>query len=556
MQTRTTLLSLFVLFLLNTVCLNTIAQDLPCDFFQGNLCANSGCEVGTQACEHPACGSDSIRYKSQIFDSTSILMCTELFVTVSDSSNPATDSNAVDLFIDIYYNPEDCQCCNRPAILLGASGGFNQQDRRNNLMLDLAMDYAQRGFVVFTYDYRTGFFDCCKPDSNLAWACRYTGDPVQFENAVYRGQQDITTAIIYLKANADRFGINPNLITIGGMSAGAGNAINSAYMAQFEGISRRRKDLGMLNKYAIPGFDNTIAGVISMWGVLLDINALAINAKGEPENIPSIYFHGTCDASLPYTDGQFDCYFYPDSTEFTVYGPHSIQQEAIEKDLPMCLEVHAACGFAHGIHNTCRGEVPKATSYLTRLTRYITHHSSKFLYDNVLDCETECTAQDRFICKPCYCKSCSNEDRNSNPTGCRNCKDKALYPTDRMPEYIENCDSENQNSGWVNCYKVARASDPDCIYMLTPSNVQSLFANMVIKHDHQTDQLHLEWISTIDVPFKIMVHDVLGKEFHLELIEIVKGMNTHTISLHQLQRGAYILSIRNGRNQKGYKFFH
>lgn len=549
-------LKLIFTITVSVVCFTSAAQDLPCDLFQGNYCQQSGCETTAPPCQHSACGSDSTRYKSPIFDSLEIQRCTELYVTVSDSANPATDSNAVDLYMDVYYNPNDCQCCHRPAILLGASGGFYTQDRRNALMVDLGYDYAQRGYMVFTYDYRTGFYDCCNPDSLLAWACRYSGDPVQIENAVYKAQQDVTTAIVYLKANAARFGIDPDQIIVGGMSAGAVNALNVAYLDQFEGPGRKRKDLGMLNKYAIPGYDYTTSGVIAMWGSLLEIDALPKNETGQPEDQPAIFFHGTCDGSLPFDRGKFDCYFHPDSSDFVIYGPNSIEEAAVENNLPMCVEVHAACGFAHGIHNYCKGETSFNTKYLRQITRYMTHHSAKFVYNNVLKCESGCNTQNRYICKPCYCKTCNNDANNFNPPGCRNCKDKGLYPNDEVPSYLENCDGENQEKPWINCYKFAKASDPQCAYSLGPSSIQTIFSNLTLKHNQPTGELKLEWISAIESSFKMELFDVLGKQHRYRLIEFTKGRNTSIVNLAGLQKGVYFISLRNGNLQQGYKFFH
>ena len=83
---------------------------------------------------------------------------------------------------------------------------------------------AQKGYVVALIDYRLGF-----PEGNLFVLCQ--GDFMKgFYEASLRATQDARSAIRYIKANAERLGIDPNKIFISGNSAGAITALNTVFL--------------------------------------------------------------------------------------------------------------------------------------------------------------------------------------------------------------------------------------------------------------------------------------------------------------------------------------
>lgn len=118
-----------------------------------------------------------------------------------------------------------------PAVLCIHGGGFRAGSREGYNKLCLTL--AQRGFVAATISYR------------LAPAH-------QFPAAVH----DTKAAVRWLRANAAKYGINPDRIGVTGGSAGG-------HLAQFLGVTAGVKEFeGMDN----PGFPSTVTCVVNVYG--------------------------------------------------------------------------------------------------------------------------------------------------------------------------------------------------------------------------------------------------------------------------------------------------
>lgn len=149
-----------------------------------------------------------------------------------------------DLFLDV-YGPEGDDSTDRPLIILASGGSFVFEDR--DIVADTAQAFAERGFVAVTMDYRVlsigadGMpFPTATPaelatlqatsEAALAAAIEagtLTG-PEIFETtiafAVGNAVQDMFAAVRFMRASAqgdNPYGINEDLIFVGGESAGA-----------------------------------------------------------------------------------------------------------------------------------------------------------------------------------------------------------------------------------------------------------------------------------------------------------------------------------------------
>lgn len=194
------------------------------------------------------------------------------------------------LYMDI-YEPKNDTLSQRPLIILAHGGGFTGLlDKRNVWSIDqLCRRFAGMGYVTATIDYREGFF----PDiSNPVKAAR---------EAVIRAVHDMKASIRFFRKDADRlnvYKINPNLIIIGGESAGAITAIHTAYMDNVKEFNDLGIDLsnigGLEGNTGNPGYSSDANIVIELCGAIND--TLWIE-KGDQ---PLVAMHGDKDGTVPF----------------------------------------------------------------------------------------------------------------------------------------------------------------------------------------------------------------------------------------------------------------
>lgn len=153
------------------------------------------------------------RYKDYVFNDYTI--STETY----KKGAPNYNGKSTDIIMDIFTPKEDAER-KRPCIVYIFGGGFYM--KVDDCTTEVCKGMVQKGYVVASIDYRIGFQNAlessqCQGDFN-------TG----FYPAVIRAVQDARSAVRYLKANADRLGIDPDKIFVGGQSAGAITALGLA----------------------------------------------------------------------------------------------------------------------------------------------------------------------------------------------------------------------------------------------------------------------------------------------------------------------------------------
>jgi len=173
-------------------------------------------------------------------------------------------------------------------------GDKSWQEEQCNIMTD-------SGFVVASVNYRLGW--------RLATGCM--GKINSLAQAQYRGVQDAQAALRFLAANAEKFHIDTSWIFIGGESAGAAIALNSAYCSdEFMAVNypQIRSKLGKLisrRKLSAPKY--SIKGIYDKFGAICDSTLIK-----EKSAIPAISFHGGLDELVPCNSGYFlDCCWVP-----------------------------------------------------------------------------------------------------------------------------------------------------------------------------------------------------------------------------------------------------
>ena len=230
------------------------------------------------------------RYLDEVFDS---VIKTEDIIYGNAPDLPFIflfewNTNDIDLDMDI-YEPEGDALEERPVIVFIHSGSFFSGNNEVDDMVDLSISAAKRGYVAVNINYRLG----------LNIISTYSG-----ERAVYRGVQDASAVVRYLREFHQDFRIDPEKIFLWGSSAGSFIALHLAYSDDNERPastygSGSVPDLGCINcsgnNYSHNSKPNAI---VSCWGAIGDLDWIDAD-----DNIPAIMFHGTSDIVVPYDYG-------------------------------------------------------------------------------------------------------------------------------------------------------------------------------------------------------------------------------------------------------------
>lgn len=186
------------------------------------------------------------------------------------------------------YTPNRDTLKNRPLMVLLHGGAFIIGDKATPTVQELAFDFARKGYVVATINYRMGFNPASK--SSL-------------ERSAYRAVQDARAALRYLSFNASAYNIDPDYVFLGGSSAGAITSLNTAFMKNDErpessgaNLWRMQKDLGGLDESTNTLLNTfSIKAVANLWGAVNDTSII-----DKEEQIPVLSFHGDADKIVPF----------------------------------------------------------------------------------------------------------------------------------------------------------------------------------------------------------------------------------------------------------------
>ena len=240
-----------------------------------------------------------------------------------------------DLTMDI-YEPVGDTVTNRPVIIFLHSGAFFTGDNEADDIVALSIASAKMGYVAVSITYRLG----------LNVLSSYSG-----ERAVYRGVQDVSAAIRYIRENHISYGIDYNKIFIWGSSAGSFIGLHLNFTEDDERPESTfggggDPDLGCIdcegNDYEHHSKPNA---VISCWGAIGDLDWI-----DDENNIPTIMFHGTSDAVVPYNSG------YPFTVDIFlpfVYGSNLIHDRLNELNIEN--KLYAEEGLLHEYWGTLNG---------------------------------------------------------------------------------------------------------------------------------------------------------------------------------------------------------
>ena len=220
---------------------------------------------------------------------------------------------ANNLLMDV-YEPVDAPV-GRPVVMFIHGGGFFGGSRKGGAGEVFGEYFAARGFVAASIDYRLAKHHGTVPVdwTQLIMAKYEKGRRSDQLLAMYPAARDAKAALRWLVAERDRFGINPEYVTVAGGSAGA-------YLAVMLGVSDKRDFLDELDASSDPTLSSTNPGeivevdtVLDFWGGAAHLDMLTlIDGKNRFDaNDPSLMIvHGTEDPVVPYTSAETLAKYY------------------------------------------------------------------------------------------------------------------------------------------------------------------------------------------------------------------------------------------------------
>lgn len=235
-----------------------------------------------------------------------------------------------DLKLDI-YKPINSNC-SRPCLILVHGGAWMAGSKEDPNILNIARDFAAKGWVVATINYRLGMHKAANYTqywacpNTLAEPCAYMADSSEVIRAIYRAQQDVKGAIRGMKMRSALDSTDVLNFFSAGESAGGFNVLAAAFLNDPSekypqanaianaptpdsdltaclpsGYSLSRPDLGTIDgNINLGAYDANVQGVGNFYGGVLNFD-LFQNETNWPE---MYYFHQGSDVVVNYSYGK------------------------------------------------------------------------------------------------------------------------------------------------------------------------------------------------------------------------------------------------------------
>ncbi len=245
--------------------------------------------------------------------------------------------------LDVYL-PDPLPADPIPAMVIIHGGGWAHGDKAKPRMQAIAQTLAEESYAVFSINYKLNI-GTRDPETNkytlsfLAWPQNFL---------------DCKSALRYVRAHAEQYGVDPDRIGLLGASAGGHLAMLVAATAN---------DAGMNQQGLYPEQSNDVSCIVNMYGVydtegkplspLMGATWEQKKAMGK-ESSPKTYFdeelppmlilHGTKDKTVSVEESRsltayLDTLGTPYHYEEIVDAPHSFDLQPEQKDLrPVVLE--------------------------------------------------------------------------------------------------------------------------------------------------------------------------------------------------------------------------
>ncbi len=241
----------------------------------------------------------------------------------------ATDTLKLDI-----YKPTGNTNTQRPILILNHGGAWVGGDKSEANIVLIAKEFAQRGYVVASVNYRLGTHKAnwamtpFQKIVNEGFHAVYISDSAEVFRAWYRAIQDLKGAIRFMKARHALDSTCSEAVFIGGESAGGFNSMGVAFLdlnsekpASCSAIADvpmpqtnlldnypggkvtttqlKRPDLGGIEgSLNINGYNSKVKGVLNLFGGLLS-EGVSNNWVSGNDSMLVYMTHQTCDGIVP-----------------------------------------------------------------------------------------------------------------------------------------------------------------------------------------------------------------------------------------------------------------
>jgi len=212
----------------------------------------------------PSFASSPVRYRDNVF--TAVDKKADItYGTAIDE----LDQSVVTLKLDL-YTPKGDNLRRRPAIVWVHGGAFCCGDKSSPELVDEATQFSLKGYVNVSIDYRLAHPGCVAGGGGTCLV------------GIREAMEDAQTAVRFLRSRAQKYGIDPRRIAIGGSSAGAITALHVGYNAANPGPGDHQR------------FSSAVQAVQSLSGC-------AITGPPGRGGAPGLFSPGPADPLVPYS---------------------------------------------------------------------------------------------------------------------------------------------------------------------------------------------------------------------------------------------------------------
>jgi para-nitrobenzyl esterase len=234
-------------------------------------------------------------------------------------ANIGVNGQPQDLYLDV-YTPAGDTATDRAVVIVAFGGSFVAGTRQD--VAELCENFARRGFVAVAPDYRVGFFFPSEATTT---------------RAVVRSMHDLKACVRFLRKSVvldgDPYGIDPDRIIVGGVSAGAIGAIHATYLdASSEIPAILYGDTasigGVEGLSGNPGYSSDVLACYSFSGAIGDTSWIATGDQ------PLCSVHEEGDQVVPYGTQMVSVLGIP--TGLTASGSNDIHLRCANVAVPNC----------------------------------------------------------------------------------------------------------------------------------------------------------------------------------------------------------------------------
>ena len=264
----------------------------------------------------------------------------------------------MDISVPINDTPPEC---GRPLLVIVHGGAWYGGDKSEGYSNRLREDFAKRGYVTASVNYRQGLFNTNQEIDCIleGWKCWNMTDSTEWYRANYRAMQDVNGAIRYMVNEKESYNLNPDNIFLVGESAGGFVVLGVGFIDDqseiLEGLVDELQDAPLPNsiyeddcivEYGLannisemnlgrPGLgviegelnfplqeNYRIRGVGSFYGGVFN-NIFETHSA----NSPALYlFHQPCDLIVPFQYNKLLAGFSTCATQFPTFCQHIINR--------------------------------------------------------------------------------------------------------------------------------------------------------------------------------------------------------------------------------------